>query len=145
MFGNFALSEAPFSSLAGGNKDASANIIAVSSIIVNGTYIVSGAATSASTSIIELNAYRTAFGGANIDAISSITANATSIRATITIVFSESNMTANSSVVYISSSLTESSSNVVASGVKKWENTTDISETWTTIEDVSESWTTATN
>ena len=141
MFGFNALSEAPFSSLVGGFKDASANVDALSSVSASAIYLGAGTALSASASSVVASANYSAGGSANIESVSDITAYAISVYLTIIIIFPESIVSANGVTVYVASANASSSSSITVSGRKKWEDEADTSETWTTITDVSESWT----
>jgi hypothetical protein len=142
MFGFYALSEAPFSSQVGGVKDASANIQADSSVSASAIYLGNASALVSGISTLDLNVFLTKTSGANVESVSSITASAVTIRDTILILFPESSVTATAGSILVFSAAISSSSNFQASGMKKWENVTDISETWTAINDTSESWTT---
>ena len=70
MFGFNSLSEAPISSLAGGIKNASANVDAVSTVTASAIYLGAGVATSATTSTVAASAFYTRQGSANIEAVS---------------------------------------------------------------------------
>lgn len=141
MFGFYALSEAPFSSLAGGIKDASANVDAITSVTASAIYLGAGVATSVTTSTVATSANYSAGGRADIQAVSNATAYAVSVFSTIIVIFPESTVSANGVAVYLASANSSALSSVTASGRRKWENEDDIAETWTTITDVSESWT----
>ena len=142
MFGFYALSEAPFSSLVGGIKDASANIASDSSVSASAIYLVNSSALVSGISTVDLNVFLTRTSGANVNSLSNITASAVTIRDTIIIIFPESSVIANAGSILVFSAVISGSSNFQASGRKKWENENDITETWTTVNDVSESWTT---
>ena len=141
MFGFYALSEAPFSSLVGGFKDASANVDAVSSVSASAIYLGAASATSATTSTVASSANYSAGGRVDIQAVSNATAYAVSVFSTIIVIFPESTVSANGVAVYLASANSSTLSSVTASGRRKWEDEADIAETWTAITDVSESWT----